>query len=239
MSADDLTPERLDAILDGSEPATDDADRDMLALAATLRGAAPPASDGLRARVRAIAGETPAGGRSDRRNPGWRARLLIAGPALATVVAAVVVIAVVGGDSGTNRTNLASGESTATAPTSGTGGADATARSSSDALKVAPSSAPRAAASAGPVILRVEGGTLQRRVAEARRIVTRAGGNVVATPQSTAQPTAQPGTLLTVTLPPERAAEAIAELGALGEVTGGALDPAPDGTLRLLLTERP
>lgn len=234
MSADDLTPERLDAILNGSEPATDDADRDMLALAATLRGAAPPASEDLRARVRATAAEEAAGGGSRRRGPGWRTRLLIAGPALATVVAAVVVILVVDGGGGTNPTSLPSLESTATAPAAGTGVADATAPSS-DALKAAPSTVPQAALSAGPVILRVGPGTLERRVADAQRIVTQAGGTVMATPQATPRP----GTLLTITLPPDHAAAAVAELSALGNLAGGVIAPGADGTQRLLMTERP
>lgn len=233
MSGDDLTPERLDAILNGSEPATEDADRDMLALAGALRGAAPPAGDELRERVRAIAAGTPAEAQAGRRNPGWRTRALIAGPALATVVAAVVVIVVAGGDSGPGASNLASRESTATAPAAGAVVADSTSPAPTDALQVAP--AARASVGAGPVILRVGTNTLERRVADARRIVADAGGTVLATPQATPRP----GTLLTITLPPDQAAGAIAELAALGEVAGGTLDPAADGSLRLLMTERP
>ncbi len=235
MNPDDLTPDRLDAILNGSQAPTEDADREMLALAAELRGTAPGAGDKLRERVRAIAAQAPESAGARRVGPGWRTRLLLAGPALATVVAAIVVIAVVGGGSGTKPTDLARSESTVTSTARRAGVADANAKSPSEAVRAAPSATPPAALTAGPVILRVDAGTLARRVADARRIVARAGGTVVATPQATAQP----GTLLTITLPPAHAAEAIAQLSALGEVTGGTLATTVDGSFSLLLAEGP
>ena len=235
MNPDDLTPERLDAILNGSQAPTEDVDREMLALAAELRGATPGAGDELRERVRAIAAQAPELADAHRGKPGWRSRLLIAGPALATVVAAVVVIAVVGGDSGTKQTDLASTESAVTSTATRAGATDATAKSPSEGVQAAPSATPRAALAAGPVILQVDAGTLARRVADARRIVARAGGTVVATPQATAPP----GTLLTITLPSARAAEVIAQLSELGEVTGGSLATAAGGSSSLLLTEGP
>jgi hypothetical protein len=235
MNPDDLTPERLDAVLNGSQAPTEDADREMLALAAELRGAAPGAGDELRERVRAIVAQAPERADARRGNPGWRSRLLLAGPALATLVAAIVVIAVVGGDSGTKQTDLASSEPTVTSTAARAGVTDSRAKAPSEAVQAAPSATPPAALTAGPVILRVGSGTLARRVADARRIVTRAGGTVAATPQATAQP----GTLLTITLPPAHAAEVIAQLSALGEVTGGTLATAAGGSLNLLLTEAP
>lgn len=234
MNPDDLTPERLDAILNGSQPPTEDADREMLALAAELRGSAPGADDELRERVRAIAAQAPERTGARRGNPGWRTRLLLTAPAVATVVAAIVVIAVVGGDSGTTHTDLASNSPTVTSTAAGSGVADSSAKSPSEAVQAAPSATPPASLSAGPVIVRVGAGTLARRVADAQRIVARAGGTAVVTPQATVRP----GTLLTIKLPPARAAEATAELSALGEVTGGTLATAPGGSLSLLLTER-
>ena len=197
MNPDDLTPERLDAILNGSQPPTEDADREMLALAAELRGAAPGAGDELRERVRAIAAQAPESAGARRGNPGWRTRLLLAAPALATVVAAIVVIAVVGGDSGTKHTDLASNAPTVTS-TAARVRRDRFAREVAErgGAGRAVGNAP-GALSAGPVIVRVGAGTLARRVADARRIVARAGGTAVVTPQATARP----GTLLTITLP--------------------------------------
>jgi len=231
MTPDDLTPERLDAILNGSEPATSDAERDMLSLAASLRDAAPHAGDDLRDRVRAIAAPAPTGRETRRRGPGWRTRLLIAAPALATVTAAVVVIAVVGGDDPVkNQTSLTSAESAGAATTTT---AQAAARSAADTVKVAPSpQAARPELGAGPITVRVEPGTLQQRIADARRIVRAAGGTVN---KATRQTSAEPGALLEITLPPDRASAAIAKLVGLGEGGDGA---AGGGTVRLLLTER-
>jgi hypothetical protein len=228
MSGGDLTPERLDGILDGSQAPNEETDRDMLALAAELRDAAPGAGDELRERVRAIAAQAPAHADPHRGGVGWRSRLLLVGPALATVVAALVVIVVVDGNGGSNR-DLARRESALTSAAPAAGAPQAAAGSSSDSMRVAPP-----ALAAGPVIVQVDTGTLVARVDEARRIVTRAGGTVTETPQSTSPP----GTLLTITLPAERAAGAAAKLAALGEVSGGSFTSANGGSLRVLLTER-
>jgi hypothetical protein len=231
VTPDDLTPERLDAILSGSEPATSHAERDMLALAASLRNAAPHAGDDLRDRVRAIAAPAPTGREARRLGPGWRTRLLIAAPALATVTAAVVVIAVVGGDDPVkNQTSLTSAES---AGASTTTAASTAARSSADAVSGAPSLSAAPEAKAGPVTVLVEPGTLQQRIADARRIVATAGGTVNVTRQATAEP----GSLLTITLAPDREAVTLAKLVRLGDVRDGAAAGA-DGTVRLLLKER-
>lgn len=231
MTPGDLTPERLDAILNGSELATSDAERDMLALAASLRDAAPRAGGDLRDRVRAIAAPAPTGRETRRLGPGWRTRLLIAGPALATVIAAVVVIAVVGGDNpATNPANLSSSES---AGASTTTAAATAARSSADAVKGAPSLSAVPEAKAGPVTVLVEPGTLQQRIADARRIVAAAGGSV----DVTRQVPAEAGALLTITLASGREAVTLAKLVRLGDVRDGAAAGA-DGAVRLLLKER-
>ena len=233
MSTDDLTPERLDAILNGSEPATSDAERDMLALAASLRDGSPRAGDDLRDRVRAI-GAPASAPLTRQRGPGWRTRFLLAGPALATVVAAVVVIAVVGRDDpGTSRTSLTTTQPAFSGASATTATPLGAARSAADAETVAPSStAVQPAATAGPVIIRVEPGTLARRLADARRIVAAAGGTTVVTRQTTGDP----GVLLAIKLPPDRVSGALAELTRLGEGREGPATGA-DGTVRVLLTE--
>ena len=229
MSPDDLTPERLDAILNGSEPAESDPERDMLALAASLRDGSPRAGGELRERVRAIA----ASGREPRqRGPGWRTRFLIAGPAVAMVVAAVVVIAVVGRDDpGTNRTSLTTPQSALSGAVT-TPVAPSAARSSADAEQAVPSSTAPPAATVGPVIVRVDPGSLPRRLADAQRIVAAAGGAVVVTRQTGRDPSA----LLAITLPADRVSGVLAKLTRLGEGRGGSAI-GTDGTLRLLLTE--
>ena len=133
---DDLTPERLDAILNGSEPPTSDAERDMLALAASLRDATPGAGDDLRDRVRAIAAPEPTGREARQRGPGWRTRLLLIAPAIVTATAAVVVIAVVGGDD--TARNQAAREAVESAGALATATAPSATRAS-DAVTVVPS----------------------------------------------------------------------------------------------------
>lgn len=231
MSPDDLTPERLDAILNGSEPAESDGERDMLALAASLREGSPRAGDDLRERVRAIA--APGHDTPHQRVPGWRTRFLIAGPAIATVVAAVVVIAVVGrDDSGTNQTSLTTSHAASVPEASTTGVPPSAARAAADTREAAPRSVAPQGATAGPVIVRVEPGTLPRHLAEARSIVTAAGGTVAVTRQTTGDPSA----LLAITLPPDRVSGVLAELMRLGEGRKATVSDA-GGALRVLLTE--
>lgn len=232
MSPDDLTPERLDAILNGSEPAESDAERDMLALAASLREGSPRAGDDLRERVRALGSPASVPSRHQR-VPGWRTRFLIAGPAVATVVAAVVVIAVVGrDDSGTNRTSLSTSQAASVPEASTAGVPPSTARAAADTRDAAPRSVAPQGATAGPVIVRVEPGTLPRHLAEARRIVSAAGGAVAVTRQTTGDPSA----LLEITLPPDRVSGVLAELMRLGEGRKATVSDA-GGALRVLLTE--
>ncbi|MCC6832208.1 MAG: hypothetical protein IT200_12750 [Thermoleophilia bacterium] len=94
----DITPRRLDELLAGDPPRTDAA-RDVLHMAAALRGAAPGAPDGLRERVMATARTAPAR-RSRLRPPAMSASWT--GPAVAGVAAIVIGAAVIlpglGGD---------------------------------------------------------------------------------------------------------------------------------------------
>ncbi len=83
--SDEITPTRLDALLDGSAtPETDD-EREMLHLAARMRDGSPHAPDALRRRVQALepAAEATAGPRKRRWLPatsrGW---LMLGAPAL-------------------------------------------------------------------------------------------------------------------------------------------------------------
>ena len=109
MTGDELTPERLDAILDGQEAASDDDARDMLALAATLREGSPGAPDELRGRGRALGRPSPAEGWLRRLlGTGRRGRILVAAPALGAALAAVIAIGVITNNPSTDR-DLAAG----------------------------------------------------------------------------------------------------------------------------------
>jgi hypothetical protein len=129
-----------------------------------------------------------------------------------------------------NQTSLTSAES---AGASTTTAATTAARSSADAVSGVPSLSAAPEAKAGPVTVLVEPGTLQQRIADARRIVTAAGGSVDVTRQATAGT----GALLTITLAPDREAVTLAKLVRLGDVRDGAAAGA-DGAVRLLLKER-
>ncbi|MFN8122553.1 MAG: hypothetical protein U0237_09005 [Thermoleophilia bacterium] len=86
----DITPQRLEELLAGDPPRTD-AERDVLHMAAALRGAAPDAPDRLRERVMGSARTAPArGGRF--RLPDFSAAWM--GPAVAGVAAIVIGAAV-------------------------------------------------------------------------------------------------------------------------------------------------
>ena len=82
MTDDELTPLRLDAIMDG-EAAVSDEEREMLALAAQLRADVPHPSPALRTRITAI-GDQPAR-RSPRRWRGWSSA-----PALGALVVVLI-----------------------------------------------------------------------------------------------------------------------------------------------------
>lgn len=87
MADNELTPLRLDAIMDGEVAVTDE-ERAMLALAAQLRADVPQASHELRERVSAI-GDRPARSRPRRRLRAWSGA-----PALGAVVVALIAGAV-------------------------------------------------------------------------------------------------------------------------------------------------
>lgn len=244
MTGDELTPERLDAILDGREAPTDDDARDMLALAAVLRDGAQGASDELRTRVRTL-GQPQAPGRLHRLlGTGRRGRVLIAAPALGAVLAAVIAIGVVARDPG-GRDDVA-GESVTVQRTAPSPAADATASAP------APSGAQeslgaQAAAGAAPVTVLVPPTTLSTREAELRRVVADAGGTV--TPTSGATKLSSPSeVVLSVTVPDAERDAVFAAIAALGsdatrEAFAGALatPPTPTGTttVQVRLTETP
>lgn len=95
----DITPQRLEELLAGDPPRSD-AERDVLHMAAALRGAAPDAPDRLRERVMDASRREPVGSRRFRlpAMPVW------SGPAVAglaaVVIGAAVILPGVGGDGG-------------------------------------------------------------------------------------------------------------------------------------------
>ncbi len=113
----EITPERLDALLDGSVSPETDAERDMLHLAARLREEAPRADDAVRERVQSL-GDKSAPPRLARRwwpasAPGrWR----VAVPALSAVAAAIISVGVLtsrGNDTASQDASNAGGSATA------------------------------------------------------------------------------------------------------------------------------
>ena len=99
MNHDDITPERLDAILDGAEATSDD-EGAFLALAADLRASSPKASDALRDHVTAL-GEPARQPKLRRRASRW----MVAAPALGAVaVLTIGGFALTRSDSGSNGT---------------------------------------------------------------------------------------------------------------------------------------
>ena len=256
--SDDMTPERLDAILDGRAPATDDEAREMLALAGALREAAPGAGPDLRARVRALPQPQPVGRLRRLFSNGWRGRMLIAAPALSAVVAAVIAVGVIRSSSGDERT-IAVAPTASSAETAAKAAITTTPSTTSATPPAAISPAiPDAAAATGaderlsaPITLRVASGTLDARIADIRRLVVEAGGTIgLAQPQ-----VAPPSTVVAITLPAQRGADvlkAIADLGSgprsegwsayLGATPAQAGGAAASGALtsvRVLVTEGP
>ena len=207
MTGDELTPERLDAILDGREPAIDDEARDVLALAAALREAAPGAGAALRARVHALPQPEPRGRMRRLLARGWRGRLLVAAPALSAVIVAVVAIAVLGQSSDPERIALEQREAT-TQPGNTAGDAAPPASAPSTAAKAADTGAALATA---PLVVRVEEETLAARLADIRRLVEDAGGTVESSPASPG-----PAALLAITVPGARSADLLDAIVSLG-----------------------
>ena len=263
--SDEMTPERLDAILDGREPATDDEAREMLALAGALREAAPGAGPDLRARVRALPQPQPVGRLRRLFSNGWRGRMLIAAPALSAVVAAVIAVGVIRSSSGNERTiavaptasPAVTAAKAAITTTPSTTSATPSTTSATPPAAISPA-IPDAAAATGadqrlgaPITLRVASGTLDARIADIRRLVIAAGGTIVlAQPQ-----VAPPGTVVAITLPAQRGADVLkaianlgsgprsegwsAYLGAAPAQAGGAAASGALTSVRVLVTEGP
>jgi hypothetical protein len=257
MSREEMTPERLDAILDGSAAPTDDEARDMLALAARLRQASPPASDRLRERIRGMPQPhtAPVGRLRRLLDRGWRGRMLVAAPALAAVVAVVVGISVLNGSSdpqvARNSTDLTIEQTSAGASDA----AEATATRTSSATvpgqtsktpppTLAPPAADGVDVAPQLLTLRVALTTLTARVADLRRLVENAGGTVSLTDQQTTPPS----TIASITVPQDRRTAVFAEIANLGgnRTSSGysrlfdqaAAAPATEPT-RILVTEAP
>ena len=236
MSHDDLTPERLDAILDGREAAETDAERDMLALAASMKAAAPRANEGLRHRVRALPTPSRRPGRLRRLvRAGRRGRALVAAPALAAAIAAAIAVSVVydgsGGSDGAGGGDAIVSESrqdSLQAPRkSAQGGAqDSAAEAVTGALPAAPSRAPT------PAVIAVPRGRLTTTLEKARVLVTGAGGRLVQEPEPLG------GVRLTITLPPDGRETVLAELARLGDTAAG-LGTGGDGPVVVVVREAP
>ncbi len=239
----EMTPERLDAILDGRDAPTDDEARDMLALAGALREAVPGAGEGLRARVRALPQPQPAGRPRWLRASGWRGRALIAAPAVFAAIAAVIAIGVI-----------------ARSPDGRSGGADSSQadRLSQATIEAAPPSSTAQPAATDkpaqtgslpdPVVVQIAPATITARIADVRRLVAAAGGRVV----EEVQQQTTPSVLASITLPGERRAEVLQAVVALGTGTraaardfsdesgfGAAAVPGVPTSVRVLLTEGP
>jgi hypothetical protein len=217
--SDEMTPERLEAILDGREPATDDEARDMLALAGALREAAPGAGPDLRARVRALPQPQPVGRLRRLFDNGWRGRMLIAAPALSAVVAVVIAVGVIGRSPGDNTAvsgapAASSAEATATSTLSTTPAAPKSATPQSAGFSAADDAHPVA-----PITLRIAPATLEARLAKVRDIVAAAGGTSAAVDQG-GQP---PSSVVSITVPVERSADV------LKAISGLAIDPSASG----------
>lgn len=95
--SDEITPERLDALLDGSATPETESEREMLHLAARMRDGSPRASDALRRRVQTLESRSAAAARPRKRR--WRPVtsrdwLMIGAPALSALLIAVIGVGV-------------------------------------------------------------------------------------------------------------------------------------------------
>lgn len=145
----DIDPARLDELLAGDPPRTD-AERDVLHMAAALRGAAPSAPDALRERVMTTAREA-APTRRGFRLPGMGPSMWM-GPAAAGIAAVVIGAAVVlpglrGDDPLRPATTAGFEAAQGTGPTSA-GGPEATLAPGPGSPRVAAPPAPEVAPSA-------------------------------------------------------------------------------------------
>jgi hypothetical protein len=221
----EIEPDRLDAVLDGSERAETQAERDMLALAASLKESSPRAGEALRERVRGLARQAPQPGPARARR-----RLRAAAPAMAALAIGIVGVVVITNDRSSDQ---AAAPATESAPTALSREAVPQTGTVADA-GVEAAGAPAPSIEAGPPTITIPLGTLAERQARARRLVTDAGGSVTLI----AQPGTPPTVLLSARVPAARRSEVSAALLGLGEgPTRLAADA--DGALRLLLSERP
>ena len=259
MSEHDLTPERLDAILDGEVPATDDDARDMLALAAQLRAAVPGADDTLRARVRTMPEAHPPRVGTVRRllRSGWRGRMVVAAPALSAVLAAVIAVGVLSNSPGDSSSSADDTARTGATALQGESAASSAPPSKPTTPEAGYDTATEPLAAAGTRVLptdaltvEVPSTTLPDRVDDLRRLVTDAGGTVVLE----VSPGIPSATVATLDLPTDRVATTLTAIATLGSVQQrGALpdrdpsDPAPVGgaagpsrtTVQVVVVEAP
>lgn len=229
--SDEITPDRLDALLDGAVP-ENDTERDMLHLAGALRAATPDPSAELRARVRAL-GEPRDAVRTPRtrRRRSWQ----VAAPALGAVIAAVVAVAVItsGGDSGGSTAGAPHDSVTPAASKSlQEGGADeGTSAARDQSTGPFATTSPDAAAT-------LRAGTLDATVAALREVATSAGGTVATTTDGSI-------TRVRLTAPAERMTELVQRaLDVVAPNTSAVADaPAPPAAgateYTLELTEGP
>lgn len=242
--SNEITPERLDALLDGTVQAETDAERDVLALASRLKGAEPRAGAALRGRVRTIAAEPGRTRRLQRFRGRWA---LVAAPAVAAIAAGVIAVGVFSGDD----KNVATSDATAlegfetqtdaqgalglrsNAPAdNAAGAAKSGATEAAPSIQAPPVQDGPAGADAAIPMLRVTAGTRDARLADIRRIVSDAGGNVEAT--------AVPGATawdLVITLPVDAAPAALASIAAFADGPAPPIAVDPAGVARLRLTE--
>ena len=237
----DVNPERLAELADGATPETE-AERAAVALMAEVRGAAEPAPEAVRARVRGIAAREAreeAGWRRWVATPDGRRRLALAGAPVAAVVALAIAIPALTSDDG-GSTPPASADAPAAAAEGATANAP---RAASPAPQSAAPAPPAAGASTAADALRAaepapqapsqaEGAAtaaeLQRAVARVRATLREAGATEVRVQE------AQDGTSAAVlaAIPADTLDEATEELrdqGAQVAVGGG---EAPLATVR-------
>jgi hypothetical protein len=243
-SRDDLSPERLDALIDGRAPGGDEEEA-LAALVSELRATDGAPSD-LRARVRSIVRPQEVSGvrrlLADLRGTSWTRRAMALAPACVLVVGAVFAVTSIARDGGSD---LRSGAAPAA-----TGGQAATRDRESPgtpqtAVPVPPP--PEAMLDQGAVAQ----GALTIRVADraavsaaglrAREIAAEMGGRAV---RESYRQRAQGPSTATVTLqvPPERYAGTRAALAAIGTVVDESADfadPTPSDTSRTERLEAP
>ncbi len=235
-ASDGIGPERLAEIVDGAPP-RDDEERTLVALMEQTRALEPGASEELRRRV--LDAPPPAAARrfDPRRWLGavdGRRRLLVAGPAVAGVIALAIAIPAL--DGGSSSSAPAGGDPTATltAPEAerqrlaDPGAAEAAGDEAAPAPSVAPvepkalppgSDPGRSQQVTATTRVQVEGVTaLSRTSGAAMRTVRRLGGFTASSDYSV--PSGSEGTnRLVFRVPVARAEDALAAFGRLGVVT--------------------